>query len=668
MEEYNTLIISNKFNEYIKDYDAKVLIIEEGIEIICENVIFDCPYLEKIIIPKSLREFYSNSFSLCPNIIEFQIPENHEYFCVKDQAIFTKDEKALIKYIDKENYKGYEIPRTVEQIQRGAFKNTKYLSELWFEGSIKEIPPYCFENTNIESIILPEGIEKISHHAFYHARIKEISIPNSVNIISDYVFEKCEKLQKIAMPKMLTYFGVGAFKDCLLLKSIRLSYGIEKLIETFINCKSLKKVYIPETVIEEKNAFNRNAQTQLYGKVLPNTFLKYGENEYEEDSIYKPKIKKSTYKDYQNAKIKDIVTLGSWMKRAENDYKEPLEWIVIDKSDNKLLLLSKYALKDMPFSNQQCNDWNESCINEYLNNEFFEEVFHPMEQKAILEKNICSYDFAERKPYEHYKSKVFLLNFEEASSLDKDIYIAKCTDSLYIHTKEDLYTSWWLSSIDENKFDYVSKKGEFLTDDFSKIHSIRPAIWVDVNQLNIQTNEEYIKQWFMKNNPYISLQKNKDSFLEKLCHYVILFEKLDGLKNDDYLMKDAEKITLVSGYIYESERKKWIMKMINYLYAYLDEEYMSKDAIYKQLYKYDFINGIITEDVCNNYFKDWYDFYIRHYGKNEFKRIPYRLNNNVYFSDQYLSQEEIEQILKLKPSEQRLFDIDHNEDGSFNCW
>ena len=50
------------------------------------------------------------------------------------------------------------------------------------------------------------------------------------------------------------------------------------------------------------------------------------------------------------AQLKDVVQFGSYIQNNQNDVKEPINWIILEKKDNKVLLLSQYCLAPIPFN------------------------------------------------------------------------------------------------------------------------------------------------------------------------------------------------------------------------------------------------------------------------------------------------------------------------------
>lgn len=135
------------------------------------------------------------------------------------------------------------------------------------------------------------------------------------------------------------------------------------------------------------------------------------------DDIYDPgyKMLKSRV---SKSKRYDVVTFGNYEQDNDlNDGKEPIEWIILEVTDTKALLVSKYILDCKKFNNTAGNiTWEDSDLRRWLNTTFYDEAFR------YNEKMIICNDIIENKKNYYYNSssgnqtvdRVFPLSIEEA--------------------------------------------------------------------------------------------------------------------------------------------------------------------------------------------------------------------------------------------------------------
>ena len=127
-------------------------------------------------------------------------------------------------------------------------------------------------------------------------------------------------------------------------------------------------------------------------------------------------------KDLDGQLVKDgEITFGRYEQDGDTaNGTEKIKWIILEKEDNRALLLSKYGLDVKPYNEERgiSNSWEESEIRRWLNNEFINTAFTDAERLEILDTDVDN-SLAEGR-FTIYsggnttKDKVFLLSYKEA--------------------------------------------------------------------------------------------------------------------------------------------------------------------------------------------------------------------------------------------------------------
>lgn len=159
-----------------------------------------------LILPKSLKRLEKNSITeeYTDYRWHFEIPENVEYvhpslfkyvtkfspgnkfYTVKDSIIY---DGKMTRVIDGTHFNGQLVlPKTVREIDSGAFDHNLKLSAVTLPKKLKKIGYCAFRNSGIKEITLPKGLETIDAEAFYGTGILNVDIPGSVKKISRYAF------------------------------------------------------------------------------------------------------------------------------------------------------------------------------------------------------------------------------------------------------------------------------------------------------------------------------------------------------------------------------------------------------------------------------------------------------------------------------------------------
>ena len=134
-----------------------------------------------------------------------------------------------------------------------AINPSPYITDVDFAFDITTTNLHAFRETKITNLKLTPYMTAIADGAFAATRgITELTIPEGITSIGYVSFQECTKLTKVNFPATLTMIGSEAFKACSKLKDI-LSLEHTKLREVnddaFIDCTSIDKVILPETLV-----------------------------------------------------------------------------------------------------------------------------------------------------------------------------------------------------------------------------------------------------------------------------------------------------------------------------------------------------------------------------------------------------------------------------------
>lgn len=183
----------------------------------------------------------------------------------------------------------------------------------------------------------------------------------------------------------------------------------------------------------------------------------------------------------------------------ESTEKEVIEWLVLSKEDDKMLVISRYALDRQQYNTPYSNvTWETCSLRIWLHGTFINDVFTPDEQKMIqitsvaADKNPSYYT----SPGNNTTNKVFLLSITEANKYFSSDIERKCIPTEYaiaqgaftsnIYSVGDKVTCWWwLRSPGNNPSNAanVSSDGSVNRDGLNVNYfhgAVRPAIWINL--------------------------------------------------------------------------------------------------------------------------------------------------------------------------------------------
>lgn len=488
----------------------------------------------------------------------------------------------------------------------------KYIPATSYAGytipeSVQSIEPGALADAHLWDLELPSSMKEILPYTFAYAQVHEVWLPEGLQCIGAHAFEY-SKVQVMKVPETVLLIDKTAYAGC----------------------SNLQTVVLPER-------FNNRVS------LLPDSPCEG----------YEERVERSSAEAYMNAGKGSVVTFGNYMQSMTGAHRTPILWEVLKREENHLLLIACDALYETVGSKL---DAANQC--------FYEEAFSETEKKCILTKD--------------GNAPVFCLNKEEVSirlpMLKKRVALRTEYHSLQYGAR---MAQWWLrkdgkEDLKEQEMYLVDRDGGItVTAEYDEC-SVRPVIWVDLEEMQkrtFQKNTEYIREWFLEHNEYLAFRADQEELLDILVEYVVIFEKLAGLNPDDILLAKDAQIQIMGGTVVDNEEAEFILKLINYDYAYLDLDKVKRSEGYRYLHLYGgYENGILTLPMLKNQFDEWYQYKMRQYKNNPFDRIVYVVNHKVFYADQPLNEDELAYISTINSADQDQYDIDHNENGGFNCW
>jgi hypothetical protein len=201
--------------------DLTSVTIPAGVEIIGERAFFNQSKLTSVNIPASVTSIGEIAFAGCSSLTTVT------------------------------------IPASVTSIERYAFSGCSKLATVNFSEGLVEIGDGAFaECIALKTIKLPNSLTKLGYSAFVSSRdgITAVTLGTGLTEIPDYTFSYFDgynsgsgtQIQTIVIPEGVTKIGQRAFKNCRALTSVTLpSTLLEIEVEAFYGCNALTTVTIP---------------------------------------------------------------------------------------------------------------------------------------------------------------------------------------------------------------------------------------------------------------------------------------------------------------------------------------------------------------------------------------------------------------------------------------
>ena len=200
-------------------------------------------------------------------------------------------------------------------------------------------------------------------------------------------------------------------------------------------------------------------------------------------------------KDYPN-----LIKYSELFKISLGNYKNSeIEWLVLDKQEDKMLIISKYALDTVPYNEDyESVTWETCTLRKWLNNDFYNSAFNEEEKTKIKSSTVTADANPEYNtdPGNDTTDKVFLLSINEVKKYFSSDEARKCVPTDYA-IAQGAWTSdsykvdgkatcwWWLRSPGDDSgraagVHYVGGVdccGHYVGSGYG---CVRPALWIEI--------------------------------------------------------------------------------------------------------------------------------------------------------------------------------------------
>ena len=196
------------------------LVIEEGIETICDMALQNCSNLKKLVIPSSLKTMGTDIFRNCNSLI-------HIWCKVVDATIldatkFPKKDMMTLYVPNAHNYMNYGSWNTQfnGRIFEGEMIEVKDAKDMTYICATTSQVATLFVGKNESDVVVPStvseytvtGIDRQAFNGF--SSLVNLTVSENVSMIGPEAFKGCTNLKTLKLPATLTQIMSNAFNGC----------------------------------------------------------------------------------------------------------------------------------------------------------------------------------------------------------------------------------------------------------------------------------------------------------------------------------------------------------------------------------------------------------------------------------------------------------------------
>ena len=230
----------------------------ESVKTIGDHAFEDCTGLKSISFG-NIESLEKAAFKGCDNLVEVDISDSVKsigemcfWGCSALRKVHIGSSVEYIgpdAFLDCHMLEDINLPYGLKELGYEAFRGCWNLTHMELPNSLTtmgyNVFKYC---VSLKSIKLSENLTEIPAWAFEQTDLETITIPNSVKTIQANAFIECTKLREVKFGNGLLDVGVQAFLECTSLEEVILHEPLQQIhMYAFCGCKNLKFVSIPRT-------------------------------------------------------------------------------------------------------------------------------------------------------------------------------------------------------------------------------------------------------------------------------------------------------------------------------------------------------------------------------------------------------------------------------------
>jgi hypothetical protein len=195
----------------------------------------------------------------------------------------------------------------------------------------------------------------------------------------------------------------------------------------------------------------------------------------------------------ENLNVGDTYSFGTY-EQDDNTAtsEEEIEWLVLEKQSNKVLLISKYAIDCKQYNTSKTDvTWETCTLRKWLNNDFINSAFST-DEKAMIPMVTVSADKNPKystDPGNVTQDQVFLLSITEVNEYFSSNSARRCKPTDYAVANGTWESGgncwWWLRTPGSTQnsaahVDTVGDVSEYVRNVNYSDGAVRPAMWIEL--------------------------------------------------------------------------------------------------------------------------------------------------------------------------------------------
>ena len=186
------------------------VVIPSSVLSIGEGAFSGCKNLREVVLSEGLIEIGGDAFYNCSSLTDLYIPDSVQrlgYRVVGGCNIHCSSLEKWLSLPRESNPFAYNFALFIDSVP---------VTRVVYPQEHSKVINHAFDGcTNLEQIIIPEGITSIGYMAFRDCKnLKTVQIGEGLTEIDGYAFSGCSALEALSIPSTLKTVEINAFREC----------------------------------------------------------------------------------------------------------------------------------------------------------------------------------------------------------------------------------------------------------------------------------------------------------------------------------------------------------------------------------------------------------------------------------------------------------------------